>query len=96
MILTGAVFLDLRKAFDTVNTGLLMIKLNALKIDGNEVRWFINSFKERTQCVYVDGHMSKPLDIVFVWEGDPRGSILGSLLFTLYVNDQPEEVKVVK
>ena len=92
-LLIGAVFSDLKKTFDMVDVGVLMTKLNAVGINGNELRWFISYFKRRTQCVYVDGHTCKLLGIEC---GMPQGFILGPLLFTLYLNDLPKTLQDCK
>ena len=83
-LITGAIFLDLKKAFDTVNTVILQEKLRAIGFHGTELQWFDNYFTNRTQVVSANGAVSTTLPISC---GVPQGSILGPLLFTLYVND---------
>ncbi len=85
----GAVFVDLSKAFDMVNHTLLVRKLNSLGITGNENNWFKSYLSNRTQCVSINGCVSTPNVIM---SGVPQGSILGPLLFLLFINDMPKNI----
>ena len=78
----GMVFIDLRKAFDTVNHEILLSKLSAIGV--TSVSWFYSYLHRREQCVEVSGRRSDFLDISC---GVPQGSILGPLLFLIYIND---------
>ena len=80
--LVGMVLLDLRKAFDTVNHDIMIEKLRAFGIGSTD--WFQSYLSGRQQTVDVNGKCSAFLDISC---GVPQGSILGPLLFLLYVND---------
>ena len=80
------VSLDLKKAFDTVNYGILFEKLNFYGIRGNVLKLLKNYFSNRKQYVQVDGESSSYLNISV---GVPQGSVIGPLAFLLYVNDLP-------
>ena len=84
-----AVFIDLRKAFDTVNHNILLCKLWHYGIRGTELRWFKSYLSHRHQYCSVSGHAS---DFTLVTNGIPQGSSLGPLLFLVYVNDLPNAV----
>ena len=81
---TIAAFLDLSKAFDCLQYDKLYTKLEYMGIQGNELEWFKNYLTNRTQCVEIDGTTS---DLLPVELGVPQGSILGPILFLIYVND---------
>lgn len=83
----GAVFLDLKRAFDTVNHGRLISKLSSYNMSPQALSWFESYLQGREQCVVIDHVKSAPCKIK---TGIPQGTILGPVLFSLYVNELPE------
>ena len=82
-LLTGVIYLDLSKAFDTVSHSYLLSKLPSYGINGNEFTWFQNYLFNRKQHIFYDGHLSKAFP---VFRGVPQGSILSPTLFLLHLD----------
>ena len=78
------IFLDIKKAFDTVNHNILFSKLKYYGIDGVVLKWFKNYLTGRHQCTKLGGNISKFHEILC---GVPQGSILGPILFSIFIND---------
>ena len=83
---TAVVFIDLKKAFDTVDHEILLNKLNYYGVRGKELSWFRSYLFNRKQFCRVNGHSSVTEGVDC---GVPQGSCLGPLLFLVYVNDLP-------
>ena len=80
----GMVMVDFRKAFDSVDHILLLKKLRHYKLSAEAVNWFSSYLLNRKQIVVINNTVSATENIVC---GVPQGSILGPLLFLLFIND---------
>ena len=86
----GNFVLNLQKALDTVDHDILLMKLESLGLSSDVIRWFISYVSGRQQLVDVSGAFSSQVNISC---GVHQGSVLGPLLFLIYVNDMSAVVK---
>ena len=84
-----AIFIDLQKAFDTVNHRILLQKLEHHGISGIALQWFQSYLHNRKQFVSVNGHSSRLSNITC---GVPQVSVLGPLLFLIYINEHSGQI----
>ena len=85
--LSGVLFLDLRKAFDTVDHQIAISRLSKFNLHNDVLDWFRDYLGERYQICKINGVESEQLEVKC---GVPQGSILGLLIFIMYINSLPE------
>ena len=84
--LTAVVLLDVSKAFDSLDHDILFSKLKDVGLSSEALNWFASYLTNRYQVVRINSILSDALNLK---SGVPQGSILGPLLFSIYVNDLP-------
>ena len=89
-MMTGMILIDLQKAFERIDHDVLLQKLYAIGFSKHTVNWFKSYFFNRSFLVNLENNFSQPASISC---GVPQGSILGPLLFLIYVNDMSQAVK---
>ena len=87
------IFVDLQKAFDSVEYDTLLTKLEHYGVRGLANDWFKSYLSDRKQFVSINGHDSSLATVLY---GIPQGSVLGTHLFFIYINDSNQAIKFCK
>lgn len=86
---TDTLYLYFAKAFDTVDHVMLIKKLKQYGVTGQLIDWFSDYLKDRSQRVVIDGTASEHLPVT---SGSLQGSLVGPLLFVIFINDLPDAI----